>query len=352
MIPQTEVVRQSTESMPAECREPAPGPGWQQSLVNVIRDLDELLTALQLSPDRAPYDLSHCRDFPLRVPREFVARMQPGNWHDPLLLQVLPLARELAYQPGFEADPLGEASANPVPGLIHKYRGRVLVIVSGGCGIHCRYCFRRHFPYAENNPGRADWEGMLDYIRADTSIHEVILSGGDPLVASNRLLADLVRQLAAIPHLQTLRVHTRLPIVIPQRVDPDCLAWLTTSRLKPVVVVHANHANEIDSNVRGALLRLRAAGVTTLNQAVLLAGVNDSLEQLIALSEQLFDAGTLPYYLHLLDRVDGAADFDVPEHRAIELVQGMLANLPGYLVPRLVREVAGAASKIPLPAWQ
>lgn len=343
MIPQTEAVRQAGTDLPSPRHR-----SWQQSLADLIRDYDELLALLALDPRQSPAPDAALRQFPLRVPREFAARMRPGDWRDPLLLQVLPQSRELDYQPGFCNDPLGERASNPVPGLIHKYHGRVLLVVSGGCAIHCRYCFRRHFPYQDNNPGQRDWERVLDYIRADTSINEVIFSGGDPLAAGDRLLADLSARLADIPHLRTLRIHSRLPVVIPGRIDDQCLAWMTATRLRPVMVIHCNHVNEIDHHVRDSLQRLRWAGVTTLNQTVLMAGINDRVDALQALSEGLFDAGCLPYYLHLLDRVNGAGHFEVPESAARQLIATLLERLPGYLVPKLVREVAGSGSKMPI----
>ena len=335
VIPQAEL--QTTES-------------WQQALADVIRQPEELLTLLQLDKSALPAALAATQDFPLRVPRCFVARMKTGCIDDPLLQQVLPLGAELDYQPGFTEDPLGESDSNPIPGLIHKYHGRVLLIVSGGCAINCRYCFRRHFPYSDNNPSRSERQQMLDYLRNDPTITEVILSGGDPLAASDQLLAELVNDIATIPHITTLRVHSRMPIVIPQRINPSCLQWLTGTRLKVVMVVHCNHANEINQPVRKSLNQLKLAGITVLNQAVLLAGVNDDAESLIALSEALFAAGALPYYLHILDTVKGAAHFQVSERQGQQLINELLAHLPGYLVPKLVKEVAGASSKIPIPS--
>ena len=337
MIPQTEAVRQAETT-----------PAWQQALADIIRSPQELFELLGLDTTQLPAALAVNRDFSLKVPREFAGRMEQGNWHDPLLQQVLPLGAELEHQPGFTEDPLAEADSNPIPGLIHKYRSRALLVISGGCAIHCRYCFRRHFPYADNNPGRQQWQQALDYIRADQRINEVIFSGGDPLVANDRLLGYLAEQLAAIDHVQTLRIHSRLPVVIPQRIDDSCLQWLTGTRLQAVMVIHSNHANELDESVGQALLALRAAGVTVLNQAVLLAGINDSADAQVALSQRLFHYGALPYYLHLLDRVQGAAHFEVNEQAARQLMQQLLVRLPGYLVPKLVREQAGAGSKTPL----
>jgi EF-P beta-lysylation protein EpmB len=285
--------------------------------------------------------------FPLRVPRGFVSRMRKGDPGDPLLLQVLPQARELDPVPGFSTDPLGERRASPRPGLLQKYRGRALLVVTGACAIHCRYCFRRHFPY-DGHVGTERWIEALGHLAADPSVTEVILSGGDPLVLSDRRLFALVHEIAAIPHVRRLRVHSRLPVVLPERVGGDLLGWLCGTRLIPVMVIHANHPREIDRPVAEALGRLRSAGVTVLNQTVLLAGINDDATVLAELSERLFDAGALPYYLHLLDPVAGAAHFEVPEARALVLARDLAARLPGYLVPRLVRELAGAPAKVPV----
>ena len=321
---------------------------WQDDLADLIRDPLELLQLLQIDPARAGrYDLAE-QQFALRVPRAFAAKMRPGDIHDPLLRQVLPLGEELAAHSGYSADPLQEAASNPRAGLIHKYAGRVLLIVARQCAVNCRYCFRRHFPYAQNNPGRADWQAALEYIRADNSIHEVIYSGGDPLALGDAQLAWLSGQVADIPHVKRLRIHTRLPVVLPNRVDDDCLRWLSATGLQTVVVLHSNHANELDTEVAAAAGRLRAAGITVLNQAVLLRGVNDNLEALAALSEALFEHGILPYYLHLLDKVAGAAHFDVPRSEARALYRQLLGRLPGYLVPRLVEERPNAPSKTPI----
>ncbi len=319
---------------------------WQGRLAGAVSTARELLELLDLDPRQVP-GVDDGGDFPLLVPRSFVARMRKGDPGDPLLRQVLPVEREHPPVPGFTADPLAEAGASPAPGLLHKYHGRVLLLAAGACAVHCRYCFRRHFPYAEHRPWY--WRPALDVIAADPSLEEVILSGGDPLAAADRKLARLAERLAAIPHLRRLRVHTRLPVVLPERVDDDLLAWLSASPLHTVVVIHTNHAQEIDAAVRAALGRLKAAGVTLLNQAVLLAGVNDRLEALADLSRTLFEAGVLPYYLHLLDRVHGAAHFEVGEGAARTLVWELMQRLPGYLVPRLVREVAGVPAKVPIP---
>ncbi len=334
MIPRTHPLRQT--------------PAWQTELARAITDPAELLKALELDLGLLPAARRAAREFALRVPRGFVTRMRKRDPHDPLLLQVMPLAAECVEAPGFDADPVGDRAAMAVPGLLHKYRGRVLLTATGACAIHCRYCFRRHFPYGEANPATGQWRQALAYIGADDSIGEVILSGGDPLTLSDRRLSEFVAQLGSIPHVRRLRVHTRLPIVLPERVTAELLDWLSTTHLKTVVVVHANHANEIDAGVRAALSRLRESGVTLLNQTVLLRGVNDRARSLEDLSLALFDAGALPYYLHALDRVRGAAHFEVEEAAARAILAELNARLPGYLVPRLVRELPGAPGKMPL----
>jgi L-lysine 2,3-aminomutase len=323
---------------------------WQSQLRNVVCSAQQLLALLQLEPADVGYSAAACRDFALKVPLAFVRRMRVGDPSDPLLLQVLARTEELAEVPGFSRDPVGETgTANPARGIIHKYRGRALLIVSSGCAINCRYCFRRHFPYSANQNSRAEWREALAYIAGDVGISEVILSGGDPLLASDDYLAELVTLIDAIPHVRRLRIHTRLPVVIPDRVSTGLLDAVTRPGLQTVVVIHCNHANEIDSQVEQALARLAQRGITLLNQSVLLAGINDSTEALSALSERLFAAGVLPYYLHLLDPVRGAAHFDVPEPEARRLHGALTARLPGYLVPRLVREIPGADAKTMLP---
>jgi EF-P beta-lysylation protein EpmB len=318
---------------------------WQVALRQAITDPAELLEVLGLGPEWLPAARGAARAFPLRVPRGFVARMRRGDPTDPLLRQVLPLAEECQFVPGFGPDPVGDLAAHKVPGVLHKYQGRVLLTATGACAIHCRYCFRRHFPYAEANASTDNWRATLDYIALHRDVREVILSGGDPLTLSDRRLADFVRALEGIAHVERLRLHTRLPVVLPERVTPELGAWLAGTRLKTVVVIHANHAQELDAQVSAACARLADSGATLLNQSVLLRGVNDSMTALAQLSEALFAAGVLPYYLHLLDRVQGAAHFDVNENDARQLLAGLNARLPGYLVPRLVREVPGAPGK-------
>ncbi|MGH8583807.1 MAG: EF-P beta-lysylation protein EpmB [Gammaproteobacteria bacterium] len=332
--------------IPESAEQPQPA-AWQHELRRAYTDGAQLLRALGLAAGRSGLD-PEPPDFPLRVPRGFVNRMRAGDRDDPLLLQVLPLAAERASAAGYCRDPVGDSEAEVVPGLLHKYCGRVLLVVTGSCAIHCRYCFRRHFPYARSNPARDHWQAALSYIRADPSLREVILSGGDPLSLSDTRLASLSEALAAIPHVRRLRIHSRIPIVLPERVDQHLLQWLRRCRMQKVMVVHANHPREIDAGVVAALQRLRDAGVTLLNQSVLLHAVNDALATLVELSEVLMSAGVLPYYLHQLDPVQGAAHFQVAPETAAQLLDGLRRRLPGYLVPRLVVERRGEAYKLPL----
>ncbi len=317
---------------------------WQKALQQAIRDPAELLRRLDLPDDLLPAARAAAARFPLRVPRGYVARMRPGDPHDPLLRQVLPLAEELESRPGFDADPVGDQAARRAPALLHKYPGRALLIAAGACAGHCRYCFRRHFPYQDNH----DLEPALARIAADASLSEIILSGGDPLSLSDARLATLLDRLEAIPHLRRLRLHTRHPVFLPERITDALCQRLAACRLPVAVVIHGNHAREIDAEVCHALTRLRASGAVLLNQAVLLRGVNDSLASLAELGETLFDAGVIPYYLHQLDRVAGAGHFEVPDEEALALHAALRDTQPGYLVPRLVRERAGMASKTPL----
>ena len=321
---------------------------WQTEMAEAVRDPRELLALLQLDPAWLEPAKQAAALFPLRVPHAFLARIAKGDPTDPLLRQVLPLGAELREVPGYGRDPVGDMPSLAARGLLHKYQGRVLLITTGACGVHCRYCFRRHFPYSEETARADDWREALDYLKNDTSINEVILSGGDPLSLGDERLAGLVRSLEGIPHIRRLRIHTRQPVVLPSRVDEGLVAWLKACRLQKVVVLHVNHAQEIDAAVREACTRLRETGATLLNQTVLLRGVNDSAKVLSNLSDALFEAGVLPYYLNLLDPVAGAAHFDVPEAEALALMTELRAELPGYLVPRLVREVPGAPSKMPV----
>ena len=329
---------------------PAPALRWQQAWRDAVRDPRELRAMLGLGHLGKDLSDAAAMQFPLRVPRGFVARMRHGDPTDPLLRQVLPILDEDRIVPGFALDAVGDGAARRGGGVIHKYNGRALLIATGSCAVHCRYCFRRHYPYAEDTAAAAGWREAVETIRADASIHEVILSGGDPLSLADHKLAELTDALRGIPHLRRLRIHTRLPIVLPERVDAGLLAWLRGLRWPVAIVVHANHANEFDAAVDAAMAALRDAGATLLNQAVLLRGVNDSLEALADLCERGHAAGVLPYYLHQLDRVAGAAHFEVDDAQALALHAGLAARLPGYLVPKLVREVAGAPGKTPLVA--
>jgi EF-P beta-lysylation protein EpmB len=320
---------------------------WQRELSLAITRPDALISALGLDPALLDGAAAGASAFALRVPPGFLARMRRGDANDPLLRQVLPLDAELEEQVGYVADPLQESEYTRAPGLLKKYAGRALLVTTQACAIHCRYCFRREFPYQQEDPGTGRWSAALAAIAADPSVEEVILSGGDPLSLSDARLKSLTDAIGAMPQVRRLRVHTRQPIVLPSRVDEGLLAWLQGVRLPTVFVLHANHANEIDDSVRVACARLRGAGVTLLNQSVLLRGVNDDVDSLADLSRALFDAGITPYYLHLPDRVRGTAHFDVPEAQAQRLVAALTARLSGYLVPRLVREVPGASSKVP-----
>jgi L-lysine 2,3-aminomutase len=319
--------------------------GWQEELGQAyVRPL-ELLRDLAIDPAAIDYLPAASAAFQFRVPRAYARRMLPGDPRDPLLLQVIPRAAELANPTGFSVDPVGDGAATRVPGLLQKYSGRALLILTGGCAINCRYCFRREYPY-QTAVGQDRLAAAIATIAADHTVDEVILSGGDPLTMRDAGLADLVRALAEIPHVRRLRVHTRIPVVLPSRVTTGLLTALT-SRLAAVMVLHANHANEIDGDVIAACAALRASGFTLLNQSVLLRDINDDATTLVALSNRLFDAQVLPYYLHLLDRVAGASQFEVADSRARVLYAELQQRLPGYLVPRLVREVPGAPSKIP-----
>ena len=319
---------------------------WQLALTNAVTNVQELCDILNLDSHPLQNQWIHHSAFSLRVPRSFVARMEKGNPSDPLLMQVLPLTQELELSPHYCQDPLQEKQSNPVPGLLHKYYGRVLLIAASGCAIHCRYCFRRNFPYEDNSPGLSGWRPALDYIAKDSTISEVILSGGDPLILKDNYLAHLIEQLASIPHLKILRIHTRLPIVLPERITDSLITALTASRLQPVVVTHCNHPRELDRHVEQALKALRQANITLLNQFVLLRGINDNPDTLITLCQQLFFNGVLPYYLNLLDPVQGTEHFAVSTEEGQQLIQSMRARLPGYLVPKLVREVPGETSKV------
>jgi len=320
---------------------------WRQLMRDCVREPGVLLSMLGLDElaRRLPADSA---GFAMRVPLGFVARMRHGDPLDPLLRQVLPLDDELTPVAGFVHDAVGDLDHRIGPGVLHKYRGRALLIATANCAVHCRYCFRRHFPYADQNAGANEWQGALAAIGADAQIEEVILSGGDPLSLATSKLRELTSQLQQFTHVRRLRIHSRLPIVLPQRIDAELLSWLDNLPLQKVMVVHANHGNEFDRGVDSALAALKERGVTLLNQAVLLHGVNDDVDALADLCERGFEAGVLPYYLHQLDRVSGAAHFEVTDERARQLLAQLRDRLPGYLVPRLVREIAGHLAKQPL----
>jgi EF-P beta-lysylation protein EpmB len=324
---------------------PLPTASWQDDLRLAIRDPAVLGAELNLPEQWLMPAREAARSFPLFVPRPFLRRIQQGDASDPLLRQVLPVGEELIVAQGFTADPVGDAAATKTAGMLQKYTSRALLVTTGACAVHCRYCFRREFPYSAGPRSPADWQPALAQIAANPVIDEVILSGGDPLTLVDKQLAELVRQIAQIPHVRRLRVHTRLPIMIPQRVTGDLLDWLRATRLAPIMVVHANHPAEIDEPTAEALTRLVEAGIPVLNQAVLLAGVNDTLAPLVGLSRRLVDLRVMPYYLHQLDRVKGAQHFEVPITRGLELIAAMRAELPGYAVPRYVQEVAGEMHK-------
>jgi EF-P beta-lysylation protein EpmB len=316
---------------------------WQTSLIEAVTDPVELIELLQLDPALLESAQAAARLFPLKVPRSFIARMKKGDANDPLLRQVLPLGAELLSTPGYVKDPLQEKAVNPVSGLLHKYASRVLLTLTSACGVNCRYCFRRHFDYENNTPGTAGWEEALQYIANDTTINEVILSGGDPLVVPDLRLAQLTQKLATIPHVKRLRLHSRMPIVMPERVTEELVQSITHPALKTILVLHCNHPQEINHEVIEAMQLLK--GIVLLNQAVLLKGINDEVETLISLSENLFEAGIQPYYLHVLDKVDGTAHFDLELETATRLHSELANRLSGYLIPKLACEQPGAPAK-------
>jgi EF-P beta-lysylation protein EpmB len=322
---------------------------WQSQLSDLITDPLELLEQLRLSPEQLLSGaILASEQFKLRVPRAFVGKMATGDPLDPLLLQVLPHHLELEEHPGFVTDPLAEENANQQPGVLHKYKSRFLLTLTGACAVHCRYCFRRHFPYQENLPKNEDWLNIKAYLESQPDINEVILSGGDPLTLSNQKLALWIERLESIPQLKFLRIHSRVPVVIPNRVDEALISILKNSRLRIILVIHSNHASELDDFTCSRLKELTQQHITVLNQAVLLKGVNNSAQVLTDLSYRLFDAGVMPYYLHVLDKVKGAHHFDLMPDSIDLIYKDVLANLPGYLVPKLVREIAGEKNKTPL----
>lgn len=318
---------------------------WQIEMANLVTQPRDLLQLLNLHMALLPAAEAAAAKFPLRVPRRFLERVQKGDINDPLLMQILPIHAELQPVAGYVSDPLGEASANPISGVLHKYHGRVLVTLTSACAVHCRYCFRREFPYDQNNPGTRGWDAIYNYLHSDETISEVILSGGDPLSVPDRLLQQFTDKLAHVPHIKRLRIHSRLPIVLPERITDEFVAWLRSLKWNSTLVIHANHPNEINQDVISAIKMLRACDTTILNQSVLLKGVNDHPDCLIALSEKLFAAGVLPYYLHVLDKVNGASHFDVSREKAHAIYREMQKRLPGYLLPKLATEEPGKPSK-------
>ncbi len=320
-------------------------PDWKTEYSQSITSAEALLAELQLDPAQLPISQKAAMAFALRVPRPFAQRMEIGNADDPLLRQVLPVAEETKPVQGYNRDPLQESNHNPVPGIVHKYRNRLLLIVSPNCAINCRYCFRRHFPYDENRQSKQQWQQALDYIGRHREINEVIYSGGDPMAANDNFLAWLTEQIDNILHIKRLRIHSRLPVVIPSRIDGRFLNWASNTRLRVIMVLHINHANELDETVAQAVGRLRDQNILVLNQTVLLKGINDNTDSLAALSEKLFDSGVMPYYLHILDPVQGASHFDLSLDMAMQLHRELKAKLPGFLVPNLVQEEPGKTSK-------
>lgn len=320
---------------------------WLQQLTNAISNPADLLQILEIDPSLWQNGFEARKLFALRVPQSFVERMEKGNPYDPLLRQVLPLSEEFEWHQGYSTDPLEEQN-NAIPGLLHKYKNRALMIVKGGCAVNCRYCFRRHFPYQENKGSKTVWQQSLDYVAAHPELNEVILSGGDPLMAKDHELKWLIDAISQIPHIKRLRIHSRLPVVIPARITDSLCELLQDTRLQVILVTHINHANEISLELKRQMNRLRAINVTLLNQGVLLKGVNDSIKAQVQLSETLFDAGILPYYLHVLDKVQGAAHFFVSDQQAKDIMAGVIEQVSGYLVPKLTREIGGRSSKTPL----
>ena len=328
-------------------------PQWKKELAEAISDPAELLQLVGLESDqRLQEAITADKLFRLRVPRSYARRIEYGNPQDPLLLQVLPLGAEYSGMytgmPGYSSDPVGDMAAQKHPGLLHKYHGRVLLVTTGSCAINCRYCFRREYPYEDASATQSQWQEAVNYISADNSISEVILSGGDPLTLSDKRLDKLISLIEAIPHVKRLRIHSRLPVVLPSRMTETLIKRLQNSRLQAVMVIHSNHAQELDKSVEQSIGLLKQAGIPCLNQAVLLKGINSSLSALNNLSERLFEIGVQPYYLHLLDRVNGAAHFDISEDEAKTLITDLQGKLPGYMVPKLVREIAGQPNKTPI----
>lgn len=334
--------------MISEIQNRSQSPAWQRRYASAFTRLDELLRYLRLNPSDFVDPPDPHQAFPVRVPRDYAARIEKGNPRDPLLLQILPLRLENVLNSTYSPDPTGDQVAMVTPGLLKKYRSRALLVATGACAIHCRYCFRREYPYQEASAAVSNWPEILQTITADTELEEIILSGGDPLSLSDERLSTIITQLAAVPRIKRIRIHTRLPVVIPARVTPALLDMLSRAGKNIVLVTHINHAHEIDTDVVKAMRELQRAGVILLNQSVLLKQVNDSVKALIELSEHLLDCGISPYYLHQLDRIQGAAHFEVADAVATNLVREMRNRCAGYMVPRLVREMPGLKTKVPV----
>lgn len=321
---------------------------WKDQLRNLVTDTDTLLDILEIDDNKIRATAKQATKlFPLKATHSYINSISKANINDPLLRQILPLGNELDSTPGYTNDPTGDQIATQSPGLLHKYAGRVLIILTSACAIHCRYCFRREYPYADSSAQRKEWQHIQQYLKQDSSIEEVILSGGDPLMLDNKKLADLLNMISDVPHIKRIRIHSRLPIVLPERITPELCRLLAQQACKIILVVHSNHPNELSKKVEQAINMLTALPITIFNQAVLLAGVNDQLATLKALSEDLFSLGIIPYYLHVLDKVKGAAHFAIPESEIDHLYKGLLTNLPGYLVPKLVMDLPEKDSKTP-----
>lgn len=336
------------ESMVTKNKLPWHDGEWQSSLSCAVRDVRELYSLLGLADQVSPAAEQSDGQFPAMVPRQYLEKIVPGDINDPLLKQVLPIDNEIVQAPGFFHDPLQESDFQPVPGVLHKYESRILLMTGSVCAVHCRYCFRRHYPYQSSGIAGQHRDAIYRYLLERKSVSEIILSGGDPLSNKTAYLEQLLEPLIAIPHIKTLRIHTRFPVFIPERIDQALLKWLSGLGVSVVIVVHVNHPREIDENFRLAMSALSEVGVTLLNQSVVLRGVNDSSDVLTDLSHRLFASSVMPYYLHLLDRVQGAAHFELELNQVEKIYKTLLARLPGYLVPRLVRELPGHLHKTPV----
>ena len=319
-------------------------PQWLIDLAEAFNDPVKLLTFLELNPADFEQAILARKLFPLRVPKSFAQRMEKGNPQDPLFLQVMSAEQEFLQVEEFTRDPL-EEQHSPAPNILHKYHNRLLFMVKGGCAVNCRYCFRRHFPYEDNKGTKQNWQKALQYIAERPEIEEVIFSGGDPLMAKDHELEWLIKHLENIPHLKRLRIHSRLPVVIPQRITDEFCRLLAQTRLQKILVTHVNHANEIDADFAHAMAKLKDCGVVLLNQSVLLKNVNDDALILKTLSDRLFSVGILPYYLHLLDKVEGATHFYLNDAQALKIYKELQRISSGYLVPKLAREIGGEPNK-------